>query len=186
MDWSKAEIQSRVHLGAIWGQRHIWVQTGDPKHTYTESEKREGVTRVSISLGHLMPRVSTPLVHLSHVGPTPLQTWQVGPTYATWQSAIDPHQQPPHTTARQMAACYKTTSTAQCHVAFPCWSTSLNSWHMAEYPLTQSDQTEQCGCMSLVHITDHITILATWPSVSDPHQQEVCQMAAHRVSHLSS
>jgi hypothetical protein len=60
-------------LGATWGQRLIWVQTGDPKHTHTESEKRESVTRVSTSLGHLsmpVPRVSTSLVHLIHVGPT--------------------------------------------------------------------------------------------------------------------
>jgi hypothetical protein len=48
-----------VHLGATWGQRLIWVQTGDLKHTHTESEKRESV-----------PRVSTSLVHLTHVGPT--------------------------------------------------------------------------------------------------------------------
>jgi hypothetical protein len=48
-----------VHLGATWGQRLIWVQTGDLKHTHKESEKRESV-----------PRVSTSLVHLTHVGPT--------------------------------------------------------------------------------------------------------------------
>jgi hypothetical protein len=53
------EIQSETCLGATWGQKHCWVQTGDLKYTHTESEKREGV-----------PRDSTSLVHLTHVGPT--------------------------------------------------------------------------------------------------------------------
>jgi hypothetical protein len=101
-------------LGATWGQRFIWVQTGDPKHTYTESEKREGVTRVSTSLGHLSmsePRVNTSLVHLTHVGPTHLTSgshlchvavsqWStsaaISPGKYKWPDLIGPHHKPHH------------------------------------------------------------------------------------------
>jgi hypothetical protein len=80
---------------------HCWVQIGDLKQTHTESEKRERVPHVSTSFDHLslsMSRVSTSLVHLTHVGPTCLTS---GSTHATWPSTSGPCQQPLHQTETQ-------------------------------------------------------------------------------------
>jgi hypothetical protein len=74
-----AEIQSETCLGATWGQKHCWVQTGDLK-TYTHKirEETEGATwQHLIGSSHpcgshipdrwvpLMPHGSTTLGHVS-------------------------------------------------------------------------------------------------------------------------
>jgi hypothetical protein len=66
-----------------------------------------------------------------------------------------------------------------CHVSTPHWSTSPSPCHMAERSLTQSDLLETHGSISLVHITGHITISATWQLVNGPHQQLLHQTETH-------
>jgi hypothetical protein len=46
-----ADIQSQTCLGATWGYKQVWVQTGDIKQIHVESEKRE---REGATWQHLM------------------------------------------------------------------------------------------------------------------------------------
>jgi hypothetical protein len=111
------------------------VQTGDPKHSHTESEKRERVPRVSTSLGHLsmsVPHVSTSLVHLTHVGPTCLTKWV--PLMPRVSISLVHLPNPCHMAEHSQIS--------QRHMAGPDWSTSqaTATWQ----PVNGLQQQEKC------------------------------------------
>jgi hypothetical protein len=117
----------------------IWVQTGDLKHTHTESEERERESatcqhligppqHVSATCQHLIgpphpygshmsdkwvplvPRVSTSLVHLTQPLPHGITlSHPVRSPRDTWQHLIGPHHRPHHHI---------------CHMANSEWSTA--------------------------------------------------------------
>jgi hypothetical protein len=133
-----------------------------------------------------VPRVSTSLVHFTHVGPTCLTSgshlchvsifhWSISPALATWQntlrflkntwqSLIGPHHKPlpfgslwmVHSNKEkcQMAASEWATSTAECHMALPYWSTSA-MWAPPYHKMTDkwaplsATWQAQIGAMSL-------------------------------------
>jgi hypothetical protein len=132
------------------------VQTEDPKHTHTESEKRECVTRVSTSLGHLsmsVPRVSTSLVHLTHVGPTYLTSgfhlyhvavnqWSMSATTSPgrykWPDLIGPHHRPHH---------------HLCHMVICEWSTPARDMPNGSTQRSHLSMSVPHGSLPLVHLS---------------------------------
>jgi hypothetical protein len=71
------------------------VQIGDPKHIHTESEGRESVTRVSISLGHLSATCQHPIGPPQPGGPHHHTDLTCGPhQHATWQDLTGPPHYP--------------------------------------------------------------------------------------------
>jgi hypothetical protein len=102
-------------------------------NTHTQNQRREKVWHVSAPYW----ATSACQCHVSalHWSTSPMwvpHIWQVGPTYATWQSATSPHRQPLHQT-----------------------ETSGSAW------LSHVNKDEPCGIYLLVHINSRLTIWDT-------------------------